>query len=100
MMAKLPAHVRLDELVSAGRVGLLDAAARFDPRLGDDFQKFASWRIRFAILDDLRERDALSRDMRAMSNRIAAAEHALTGRLGRAPGQSEVAAELGVSVIE
>jgi len=100
MGARLPTHVRLEDLVSAGNVGLLDAAKRFDPKRGVSFPTFAGQRIRGAILDDLRHRDSLSRDARALSNRIAAAEHALTGRLGRAPGQSEVAAELGVSVTE
>ena len=100
MGGHLPAHVRLDDLVSAGRLGLLDAAERFDPKYGATFPTFAGQRIRGAILDDIRDRDSLSRDMRALSNRIAAAERTLTGRLARAPTEAETAAALGVSVAE
>src|SRR5215467_14100331 len=53
---RLPAHVDLDELMSAGAVGLLDAAERFDPERANRFETFAEARIRGAMLDDLRAR--------------------------------------------
>jgi RNA polymerase sigma factor FliA len=97
MATRLPAHVPFADLVSAGYEGLMDAAKRFDPARGATFEAFAEWRIKGAILDDLRAKDSLSRDMRRLSNEIKAAEQRLTGALGREPTQDEVARELGVT---
>lgn len=97
MVRRLPAHVRLDDLRSAGAEGLMDAAARFDPSRGKSFASFAEWRIKGAIYDDIREQDSLSRDMRRWANAIADAEHELHGRLGRQPTHDELARELGLT---
>jgi RNA polymerase sigma factor for flagellar operon FliA len=94
----LPAHVRLEDLVSAGYLGLLDAANRYDPARNDNFEAYAQFRIRGAIMDDLRERDTLSREMRQLSNRIEAAAAQVALALGRVGDSAEVAAELWVSV--
>src|SRR5262245_59454266 len=59
---RLPAHVDIGELISAGAVGLIEAAERFDPSRSIRFETFAETRIRGAMLDDLRARDTLSRD--------------------------------------
>ncbi len=94
---RLPAHVPLADLVSAGTEGLVEAMQRFDPARGVAFKAFASWRIRGAIRDDLRRKDTLSRDMRAWSNRIREAERRLAGPLGRSPTHEELARELGLT---
>ena len=67
---RLPAHVEMDDLISSGVIGLMEAADRFDPERVDRFEAFAEFRIRGAMLDDLRSRDTLSRDMRRLSNEL------------------------------
>src|SRR5512136_475014 len=97
---RLPAHVEIDDLVSAGVIGLMEAAERFDPNRVDRFEAFAEFRIRGAMLDDLRARDTLSRDMRRLSNELREATRRLESELGRAPDQSELASTLGLNVDE
>lgn len=88
--------VSLDELVSAGSLGLLQALDGFDLERGLAFSTFAMRRIRGAILDDLRARDPLSRSDRAHLRRLDAAIAELEQRQGRAPTSGEVARHLGV----
>jgi RNA polymerase sigma factor for flagellar operon FliA len=95
---RLPAHVALDDLISAGVIGLLDSATRFDPSRAEQFDTFAEFRVRGAMLDELRATDSLTRDMRQHMNELRAAVHRLEGALGRAPSEEEIAAELGLSL--
>jgi RNA polymerase sigma factor FliA len=88
--------VSLDDLVSAGSLGLLQAMEGFDTERGLAFSTFAMRRIRGAILDELRARDPLSRSDRASVRRMEQAIAELEQRLGRAPHTLEVAASLGV----
>ena len=96
----LPAHVGIDELVSAGAIGLMEAAERFDPNRVVGFEAFAKFRIHGAMLDDLRARDTLSRDMRRLSNELSKATRKLESQLGRSPDQEELAKTLGLDVDE
>src|SRR5579871_1917981 len=93
---RLPAHIDIDDLISAGVIGLLEAAERFDPTRVNRFEAFAEFRIRGAMLDDLRSRDTLSRDMRRLSNELREATRSLEAQLGRAPDHEEIAKRLGV----
>lgn len=88
--------VSLDELFSAGSLGLLQAMEGFDPDRGLAFSTFAMRRIRGAILDELRARDPLSRADRAHVRRLDGAVAELEQRLGRPPLAHEVAGHLGV----
>ncbi len=97
---RLPAHVEIDDLISSGVIGLMEAADRFDPKRVDRFEAFAEFRIRGAMLDDLRSRDTLSRDMRRLSNELREATRRLEAQLGRTPDQQEIAEALGVEVEE
>lgn len=97
---RLPTHMDIDELISAGSIGLIEAADRFDPSRCDRFEAFAEIRIRGAILDDLRARDTLSRDMRRLSNELRRAAADMANQLGRSPDDGEVASQIGVSVDE
>jgi RNA polymerase sigma factor for flagellar operon FliA len=97
---RLPAHVEIDDLISSGVIGLMEAAERFDPKRVDRFEAFAEFRIRGAMLDDLRSRDTLSRDMRRLSNELRDATRRLEAQLGRTPDQEEIARRLGVGVDE
>jgi RNA polymerase sigma factor for flagellar operon FliA len=91
---RLPGHVRVDDLVSAGCQGLCAALGRFDRARAEGFDAYAEMRIRGAMLDELRANDPLSRDQRLRTKQIAAATRALQSRLGRAPHADEIAAEL------
>ncbi len=97
---RLPAHVSLDDLVSAGVVGLLEAVQRFDPAIEQSFERFAEFRIKGAVIDELRRRDVMARDARLEAKRIERTIQQLTVELGRPPEQEEVAAALQVSLEE
>ncbi len=88
--------VSLDELVSAGSLGLMQSMEGFDVDRGLAFSTFAMRRIRGAILDELRARDPLSRSDRAHVKQMDAAVAELEQRLGRTPRSHEVAEFLGV----
>ena len=97
---RLPQHVEMDDLVSAGVLGLIDAFRKFDPGKKVQFRSYAQFRIRGAILDSLRTLDWSPRDLRRKGRAIEEAIRALTARLGRAPAEPEVAAELGMELGE
>jgi RNA polymerase sigma factor for flagellar operon FliA len=96
----LPAHVEMDDLVSAGMIGLADAFNKFDAGKKVQFRSYAQFRIRGAILDSLRTLDWSPRDLRRKGRAIEAAMHKLSGRLGRTPTENEVAAEMEMSLDE
>ena len=98
MIAKLPANVELDDLIQVGMIGLSDALTRFDAAQGVQFETFATQRIRGAMLDELRGNDWMSRGNRRQQREIEAAVHKLEQRLGRAPHESEIAKEMGISL--
>jgi RNA polymerase sigma factor for flagellar operon FliA len=93
---RVPSHVSRSDLVSAGMLGLAQAARSFDPERGIAFDRFASTRIRGALLDELRGRDWASRSVRARARGLQAAHEELTNRLGRTPTPEEVARMLDV----
>ncbi len=95
---RVPNHVSRSDLVSAGMLGLAQAARSFDPERGIAFDRFASTRIRGALLDELRGRDWASRSVRSRARGLQATGEELTNRLGRAPTQEEVAGALGVPI--
>jgi RNA polymerase sigma factor for flagellar operon FliA len=98
MMAKLPANVEVDDLIQVGMIGLADALSRFDQAQGVQIETFATQRIRGAMLDELRGADWLSRGTRKQQRDIEKAVHRLEQRLGRAPHESEIAVEMGLSL--
>jgi RNA polymerase sigma factor for flagellar operon FliA len=85
-----------DELISAGTLGLLQAAERFDPSRGLAFSTFAMQRIHGAMLDELRGRDMYSRPLRARSRELARAVSQLSGSLQRLPTPAEIAEAMGI----
>jgi RNA polymerase sigma factor FliA len=100
LLGRLPQHVSRDDLVSAGMLGLVQAARTFDPTHGVPFDRHAANRIRGALLDELRAIDWASRSVRANARRLASADEQLTARLGRSPNPGELAAELGIARAE
>lgn len=97
---RLPQHVDVEDLVSAGIVGLMDAFAKFDPEKKVQFRSYAQFRIRGAILDSLRTLDWSPRELRRKGRAVEEAIRVLTARLGRPPGEAEVAGEMELSLDE
>jgi len=97
---RLPQHVDIEDLVSAGVVGLMDAFSKFDPAKKVQFRSYAQFRIRGAILDSLRTLDWSPRELRRKGRAVEEAIRVLTARFGHAPGEPEVAAEMELGLEE
>jgi RNA polymerase sigma factor FliA len=93
---KLPQHVDIEDLVSAGVVGLMDAFSKFDPDKKVQFRSYAQFRIRGAILDSLRTLDWSPRELRRKGRAVEEAIRIVTARTGRVPGEPEIAMEMGL----
>ena len=95
--AKLPSEVDVDDLVSAGIFGLVDAIDAFDLERGVKFETYCSPRVRGAILDELRTMDWVPRLVRSRANKLETATKSLRAELGRLPTDEEIAEWLNVS---
>jgi len=95
---RTPKHVDRDDLRRAGALGLVEAAARFDPAVGVAFDRYAAARIRGAVIDALRSTDWAPRSVRAAARRLDMVETALVARLGRLPSVEELSREADVEV--
>ncbi len=91
---KLPDEVELDDLMSAGIFGLMDAIAAFDLDRGVKFETYCAPRIRGAILDELRSMDWVPRLVRSRAHKLDSASKQLEVELGRAPTNDEIAKRL------
>jgi RNA polymerase sigma factor for flagellar operon FliA len=98
VLRTLSVQVEIDDLVSAGSMGLINAVESFEPARGLAFSTYAAPRIRGAILDDLRKNDHVPRSIRRKQRQIAAAEQHLAGSLDRKPEDRETARQLGVDI--
>jgi len=90
--------VGLDDLVGAGMLGLAGALTRYDEERSDTFKGYAEFRIRGAILDDLRRRDIMSRDARIESKRLQKSIDELSAKLGHRAEADEIVEHLGVTM--
>ncbi len=100
LMARLPDSVQFDDLVQAGMLGLLEAVGKYDASKGASFETYAGIRIRGAMLDEMRRGDWAPRSVHRNSRRVTDAIRALETRVGRAPTDKEIAAEMGVTSSE
>jgi len=98
--ARLPDGVELDDLISAGIFGLMDAISAFDLSRGVKFETYCVPRIRGAMLDELRTMDWVPRLVRSKGSKLAEANRCLETRLGRHPTEQELADQLEMSVPE
>ncbi len=96
--ARLPDGVELDDLISAGVFGLMDAIDAFDLTRGVKFETYCVPRIRGAMLDELRTMDWVPRLVRSKASKMEDARKTLEAGLGRPPRPDELAARLGISV--
>src|SRR6184192_4380874 len=98
--ARLPDGVELDDLISAGVFGLMDAIDAFDMTRGVKFETYCVPRIRGAMLDELRTMDWVPRLVRSKASKMEEARKSLEAALGRPPRPDEMAQKLGVSLEE
>jgi RNA polymerase sigma factor for flagellar operon FliA len=96
----LPKSVERDDLISAAIIGLFDALEKYDASKGTKFETYAIWRIRGAILDELRSLDWASRSIRRKARNVEEVARDLGQRLGRAATENEVAEALNLSPVE
>ena len=100
LYSKLPDKVELDDLVSAGIFGLMDAIDAFDPARGVKFETYCAPRIRGSILDELRSMDWVPRLVRARASQLTKATQSLETNLGRKPTEKETAKQLDINMDE
>lgn len=96
--SKLPANVEVDDLMSSGVIGLMDAIDKYDPRRDNQFKTYAEFRIRGAILDELRSQDWVPRSVREKSKVLEKAYRRLEQKHGRHVSPKEVAKTLKMSL--
>ncbi|GAB6095906.1 RNA polymerase sigma factor WhiG [Desulfatiferula olefinivorans] len=92
--SRIPSNVVFDELISAGSLGLIDAVDKYDPKKNVGLKTYAQYRIKGAILDELRNMDWYSRSMRKKIQGIEKAVHTVEAREGRPASDMEIAEEL------
>jgi RNA polymerase sigma factor for flagellar operon FliA len=97
---RLPAHMDADDLVSAGIIGLMDAMTKYDPMKEAQFKTYAEFRIRGAMLDEIRSADWIPRSVHERINLLQKTTSELMNHLGRTPSDEELAEALGLSVSE
>jgi len=98
MVPQVPAFMTKEDMTSAAMVGLIEAANKFDAAKGVKFKTFAEYRMRGAILDEMRKLDWFSRSMRDKQNQLTQTMLRLERNLGRSPEEEEMAAEMALSL--
>lgn len=100
LISRLPDHIAVDDLMSAGILGLIDAIEKYDSSQGIPFEYYAKIRIKGAMLDEIRSMDWVPRSLRQKSSTMEKACVNLEQRLGRDPTEEEIASELNVDMDE
>jgi len=95
--ARLPANVELDDLMSSGVIGLMDAIEKYDSGRDNKFKTYAEFRIRGAILDELRAQDWVPRSVREKAKQLERIYTRIEQQKGRQATDEEVCEELGMS---
>ncbi len=98
--SRLPSNIDIDDLISAGVIGLMDAIEKYDPSRDNKFKTYAEFRIRGAILDELRSQDWVPRSVRDKAKRIERTYAELEQRFGRAVTDAELSEALGIDLDE
>lgn len=100
LKGRLPSSVFVDDLIQAGVIGLIEAMQKYNAAQGASFETYAGIRIRGAMLDEIRKGDWTPRSVHRKSREVSDAISTLEARLGREVHDSEVAEEMGVTLIE
>ncbi|MGH9370928.1 MAG: sigma-70 family RNA polymerase sigma factor, partial [Vicinamibacterales bacterium] len=98
LVQRLPSQVEMNDLVSVGVLGLIDAAARYQSSLGVPFDAFARRRVHGAMLDSLREMDWAPRSLRRLRRDVDGAVASLRQTLRREPDDAEIAEAMNLSI--
>lgn len=98
MATRLPSHIDLDDLHNTGVIGLMDAIEKFDPSKNCKFKTYAEFRIKGAILDQLRALDWVPRSVRQKGRKLDKAYGDVEQRLGRSASEEEIADSLGLEI--
>ena len=97
---RLPSNIELDDLISAGVIGLMDAIDKWDPTRDNKFKTYAEFRIRGAILDELRAQDWVPRSIRDKAKLLDKTVQNLEAEMGRIATEEEVAKAMNISIEE
>jgi RNA polymerase sigma factor for flagellar operon FliA len=97
---RLPAYMDVEDLISVGVIGLMDAMTKYDPTREANFKTYAEFRIRGAMLDEIRSMDWIPRSVHERITLLHKTEMELTRRHGRSPTEDELASALQMSVGE
>ncbi len=95
--SRLPSNIELDDLISCGVIGLMDAIEKFDPSRDNKFKTYAEFRVRGAILDELRAQDWVPRSIREKAKLVEKAYAKIEAELGRPATDEEMCEELQVT---
>jgi RNA polymerase sigma factor for flagellar operon FliA len=95
---RLPPHIEVDDLISVGVLGLMDAISKYDSSRGAKFKTYAEFRVRGAILDELRALDWVPRSIRQKASAVEKVVRSLEAKLRRLPEDDEVAKEMDMSL--
>lgn len=98
--AGLPKSIERDDLINTALIGLFDALEKYDESRGTKFETYAIWRIKGAVLDELRSMDWVSRSTRRKARHIEEVSRKLDQKLGRAATEEEMAESMGISLHE
>jgi RNA polymerase sigma factor for flagellar operon FliA len=91
---RLPPHIEVDDLISVGVLGLMDAISKYDSTRGAKFKTYAEFRVRGAILDELRSLDWVPRSIRQKASQVDKVVQGLQAKLSRTPEYEEVAKQV------
>ena len=97
---RLPSNIELDDLISSGVIGLMDAMDKYDPSRDNKFKTYAEFRIRGAILDELRAQDWVPRSVRDKAKLLDRTMMEIEAETGQSPTEEEVAKRLNISMEE
>ncbi len=100
LATRLPSHISIDDLISCGIIGLIDAIDKFNPSKNVQFKTYAEFRIKGAMLDELRSLDWVPRSIRRKITDLESTYQKIEKKLGRPATDEEVSRELGVSMDE
>lgn len=100
LQVRLPACVELDDLIQAGAIGMLTAIDQFDPKKGISMTTYITQRVRWAMIDELRERDWVPRRVRTNAREISAVIQKLEQETGTVATEADIATSMGISLQE
>ena len=97
---RLPPYIEIDDVINAGVIGLIDAIEKFDSSRNTKFKTYAEFRIKGAILDELRSLDWIPRSVRQKARVLESTYLKLEQKLGKSPTKEEISSAMGIELTE